>query len=206
MLVRMAFRLRFIVVLALCVVSVAAARPAFAEIAPRPPVTPEQDKPPRAAVLDALFADLAKSGTPEEGAAIQRLIQKVWLESGSPSIDLLMSHGLDAFNDKDYDRALFYFNEVVVLDPGYAEGWHKRATVLYLKNDFSRALADLEHVLRIEPRQFMAMGGLALMLEELGDKKGALEVFRRALSVNPWLDGAAQSEKSLSLDVEGRGI
>ena len=52
----------------------------------------------------------------------------------------------------------------------------------------------------------MAMGGLALMLEELGDKKGALEVFRRALSVNPWLDGAAQSEKSLSLDVEGRGI
>jgi len=199
-------RRRFIAVLAFCAASFASALPAYAEIAPRPPTTPDQDKPPRAAVLDALFADLAKAKTPQEGAAIQQLIQKLWLESGSPSIDLLMSHGIDAFDDKDYDRAFFYFNEVVALDPGYAEGWHKRATVLYLKNDFSGALADLEHVLRIEPRQYMAMGGLALMLEELGDKKGALEVFRRALSVNPWLDGATQSEKSLSLDVEGRGI
>jgi len=199
-------RTRFIAVFALCAVSFASAMPVYAEVAPPPPSTPEQDKPPRAAVLDALFADLAKAKTPEEGEAIQHQIQKIWLESGSPSIDLLMSHGLDAFGDKDYDRALFYFNEVVALDPGYAEGWNKRATVLYLKNDFPRALADLEYVLRIEPRQYMAMGGLALMLEELGDKKGALEIFRRALSVNPWLEGASQTEKSLSIDVEGRGI
>ena len=199
-------RICFIAMLFVCAASFASASPTTAEIAPRPPTTPEQDKPPRAAVLDALFSDLAKAKTREEGDAIQRLIQKIWLESDSPSIDLLMSHGFDAFNDRDYDRAFFYFNEVVMLDPGYGEGWHKRATVRYLKNDFSGALADLEHVLRIEPRQYMAMGGLALMLEELGDKKGALEVFRRALSLNPWFDGASQSEKSLSLDIEGRGI
>jgi tetratricopeptide (TPR) repeat protein len=180
--------------------------PAFAQIAPPPPMTAEQDKPPRGAVLDALFSDLAKARTAQEGAALQQLIQKVWLQSGSPSIDILMSRGLDAFDAKDYDRAMFYFNEVVVLDPGFSEGWHKRATVFYIQDNFSRALADLEHVLRLEPRQYMAMGGLALMLEELGDKKGALEVFRRALAVNPWLDGAAQSEKSLAIDVEGRGI
>lgn len=192
--------------LALVVALCASALPAFAQIAPPPPLTAEQDKPPRGAVLDALFSDLAKARTAQEGAALQELIQKVWLQSGSPSIDILMSHGLDAFDAKDYDRAMFYFNEVVVLDPDYSEGWHKRATVFYIQNNFSRALADLEHVLRLEPRQYMAMGGLALMLEELGDKKGALEVFRRALAVNPWLDGAAQSEKSLAIDVEGRGI
>src|SRR5690606_1329066 len=93
----------------------------------------EQDKPPRGAVLDALFSDLAKARTAQEGAALQQLIQKVWLQSGSPSIDILMSRGLDAVDAKDYDRAMFYFNEVVVLDPGFSEGWHKRATVFIFR-------------------------------------------------------------------------
>lgn len=199
-------RVRPFVVISVFVVLCATSLPAFAQIAPPPPLTAEQDKPPRGAVLDALFSQLVKAQTAQEGAALQQAIQKVWLQSGSPSIDLLMSHGLDAFEAKDYDRAMFYFNEVVVLDPGYSEGWHKRATVFYIQDNFSRALADLEQVLRLEPRQYMAMGGLALMLEELGDNKGALEVFRRALAVNPWLEGAAQSEKSLAIDVEGRGI
>lgn len=179
---------------------------ARAEIAPPPPQTQEQDRPPRAAMLDQLFFQLSKSKSAEEGKQYQDAIEQLWLQSGSPSIDILMQRGLDAFNEKKYDRAFYYFNEVVILDPAYSEGWHKRATVYYVQDNFSRALADLEHVLRIEPRQFLAMGGLALMLEELGDKKGALEVFRRALAVNPWLDGALQNERSLAIDVEGRGI
>lgn len=179
---------------------------AHAEIAPPPPQTPEQNKPPRAAMLDQLFSELANSQSAEEGKKYEAAIEQLWLQSGSPSIDILMQRGIDAYNEKKYDRAFYYFNEVVVLDPAYSEGWHKRATVYYVQDNFSRALADIEHVLRIEPRQFLAMGGLALMLEELGDKKGALEVFRRALAVNPWLEGAAQSEKSLAIDVEGRGI
>ncbi|MES1989617.1 MAG: tetratricopeptide repeat protein [Pseudomonadota bacterium] len=184
----------------------ASGAPARAEIAPPPPQSEEQNKPPRAALLDSLFSQLAKAQTDAEGKAIEAAIEQVWLQSGSPSIDILMNRGLEAFDAKNYERAFFYFNEIVELEPGFAEGWHKRATVFYVRNNYSRALSDLEQVLRLEPRQFVAMGGLALMLEELGDKKGALEVFRRALAINPWLDGAAQTEKSLSLDVEGRGI
>lgn len=182
------------------------AGPVMAEIAPPPPQLEEQDRPPRAALLDSLFSDLAKAQSEQEGKAIEGAIEQVWLQSGSPSIDILMQRGLEAFDAKDYERAFFYFNEVVVLEPEFVEGWHKRATVYYVQNNFSRALSDLEQVLRLEPRQFVAMGGLAQMLIELGDKKGALEVFRRALAINPWLDGAAEIEKSLSIDVEGRGI
>lgn len=177
-----------------------------AEVAPPPPTTQEQDKPPRAAILDALFAKLSKADNEQDGKATEAAIQNVWLQSGSPSIDILMGRGLEAFGAKDYDRALFFFNEVVLLDPGFAEGWNKRAAVLYIKERYSAALKDLEQVLRLEPRHFLAMGGLALMLEELGDKKGALEVFRRALEIDPWLDGASRTEKALSVDVEGRGI
>lgn len=191
---------------AVLLVSTVFATAVGAEVAPPPPSSKEQDKPPRAAILDALFAQLAKARDAGEGKALESAIQKVWLQSGSPSIDILMERGLEAFGQKDYDRALFFFNEVVLLQPGFAEGWNKRAAVLYLKENYSGALKDLEQVLRLEPRHFLAMGGLALMLEELGDKKGALEVFRRALDIDPWLEGGSQAEKSLSVDVEGQGI
>lgn len=202
----MILNLRFFFLAALLIAPCVSAGTAMAEIAPPPPQLKEQNKPPRAALLDSLFADLAKVQSESEGKAIEGAIEQVWMQSGSPSIDILMQRGLEAFDAKNYERAFFYFNEVVVLEPEFGEGWHKRATVYYVQNNFSRALSDLEHVLRLEPRQFVAMGGLAQMLIELGDKKSALEVFRRALVINPWLDGAAGIEKSLSLDVEGRGI
>jgi len=43
-------------------------------------------------------------------------------------------------------------------------------------------------------------------MQELGDKKAALKAFRHALSVNPHLEDARQSERELSREVEGQGI
>jgi tetratricopeptide (TPR) repeat protein len=160
----------------------------------------------REVVLDTLFGQLAHAKTAEEGKAIEAAIFQIWMASGSPSIDILMRRGLDAFAEKDYDRALFYFNEVVTLAPDFVEGWDKRAAVYFLKDDYASALRDIERVLKLEPRHFSAMAGLAVILEDLGDKKGALELFRRSLKLDPWLDGAAQAERALSVDVEGRGI
>nr|RAV97982.1 hypothetical protein DBT41_14875 [Aerococcus urinae] len=189
--------------------------PASAAVMPGAPVLPEaganplagkDDESSRAVMLDTLFNELARARSPQESKAIEGAIFSIWMQSGSPSVDILMSHGLDAFAMKDYDRALFYFNEVVALRPGFVEGWDKRAAIFYLKDKYAEALKDLEHVLQLEPRHFSAMGGLAVILNELGDKRGALDVYRRALKLNPYLDGAAQAEKSLSIDVEGRGI
>jgi len=163
-------------------------------------------EPDRAEVLDRLFEKLAHAKSAAEAQPIEAAIFEVWMQSGSPSVDLLMTRGLDAFSAKDYDKALFLFNEVVALDPAFIEGWDKRAAIFFLKDDYASALRDIERVLKLEPRHFGAMGGLAVILQDLGDKKGALDVYRRALAINPWLDGAAEAEKALSLDVEGRGI
>lgn len=160
----------------------------------------------RAAALDVLFDQLAKARSLEESRPVEAAIFKLWMQSGSPSIDLLMQRGLEAFSEKDFDRALFYFDEVVKLAPDFAEGWDKRAAVYYLKDNYSGALKDIERVLQLEPRHFGALAGLAVILRDLGDKKGALDAFRRALRINPWLDGAAQAEGALEIEVEGRGI
>jgi len=185
----------------------AAVAPAGSAPAPATPRSAPKPAPPtRTEVLDALFDRLANAKSAVEAKSVEAAIYEVWMQSGSPSIDLLMGRGGDAFAEKNYDRALFYFSEVVLLDPGYVEGWDKRAAVFFLKDDYASALKDIEQVLKLEPRHFGAMGGLAVILQDLGDKKGALDVYRRALKLDPWFDGAAEAEKSLSIDVEGRGI
>lgn len=160
----------------------------------------------RGAVLDKLYAELATAQDEGAARALESAIQSVWLESGSPSIDLLMSRGLDALREDDFDRAYFYFDEVVTLAPGFAEGWNKRATIHYIREDYARALRDIEHVLRLEPRHFEALAGLGVILEELGDKKGALDAYRKALAINPQLVNGKERIAPLELEVEGRGI
>lgn len=190
----------------LCLSLPAFAPAAFAVEAEEAPPAEQNDAAARQALLDELFAALADAETEEEGRAIERTILGVWLESSSPSIDLLMRRGLDALSEENYDRAYFYFDEVVTLAPGFAEGWNKRATIHYIREDYASALRDIEHVLRLEPRHYEALAGLGIILEELGDKKGALDAYRRAVALNPWLRDGDLRIRPLELEVEGRGI
>jgi len=162
--------------------------------------------PGREEVLDVLFERLAAAESEAESRSFESAIREIWLDSGSPSIDLLMERGFDALREKNYDRAYFYFDEVVTLAPGFAEGWDKRAAVHYVREDYAEALRDIEQVLRLEPRHYQAMAGLGIILEELGDKKGALDAYRRALALNPWLEDLKDRIAPLELEVEGRGI
>ena len=156
--------------------------------------------------LDRLFSQLAQSKTPEDAKVIEDLIWDVWNRSGSISVDLLMDRALEAMAAGDYDNSLTFLDEIVDLAPGYSEGWNKRATVHFLRDDYASALGDLEATLALEPRHFGAIAGLALVLEDLGDKEGALDAYRRVLAVYPYLEGAGEAESRLTVEIEGRGI
>lgn len=156
--------------------------------------------------LDRLFSQLAQSKTPEDAKVVEDLIWDVWNRSGSISVDLLMDRALQALAAGNYENSLTFLDEVVDLAPGYSEGWNKRATVHFLRDDYASALGDLEATLALEPRHFGAIAGLALVLEDLGDKEGALDAYRRVLAVYPFLEGAGEAESRLTVEIEGRGI
>tara|TARA_R110002110_G_scaffold16746_7_gene72124 strand:+ start:5047 stop:5652 length:606 start_codon:yes stop_codon:yes gene_type:complete len=156
--------------------------------------------------LDRLFSQLAQSKTPEDAKVVEDLIWDVWNRSGSISVDLLMDRALEALAAGNYENSLTFLDEIVDLAPGYSEGWNKRATVHFLRDDYASALGDLEATLALEPRHFGAIAGLALVLEDLGDKEGALDAYRRVLAVYPYLEGAGEAESRLTVEIEGRGI
>jgi len=90
--------------------------------------------------------------------------------------------------------------------PNFSEGWNKRATVYYLMGEYEQSRADVAKTLELEPRHFGALSGLGIILQELGDDKHALEVFRRALAVHPRLERIPDLVKKLSDKIDGRDI
>jgi tetratricopeptide (TPR) repeat protein len=111
-----------------------------------------------------------------------------------------------AVEHQDLDLALQLLNAIIELKPDYVEAWNRRATIYYMKKDFAHSLGDIRQVLAREPRHFGAISGLGMILQEFGDDKLALEVFRRALAVHPHMQKIPELVKSLSEKVEGRDI
>jgi tetratricopeptide (TPR) repeat protein len=104
------------------------------------------------------------------------------------------------------DVALKLLDAVVKLRPDYIEAWNRRATLHYLKNDYTHSLEDIEQVLVREPRHFGALAGLGMIMQEIGDEKRALDAFRKALAINPHLEKVPERVKLLTEKVEGRDI
>lgn len=156
--------------------------------------------------LEGLFAALKVAPDDTSSKMIVDRLEQIFSDSGSPAADLLMARATVAAEAKQYELAFSLLDQVLALEPDYIGALSKRATMHYLKDDYGAALADIREVLAREPRHFAMLYGFALILKEIGDEKRALTVLRKALEVNPRLDGAQDMESQLSVTVEGRGI
>jgi Tfp pilus assembly protein PilF len=165
-------------------------------------------KPPpnHAARLAALYNALAKAPNPQTAKAIETQIEIARLQSGSPTADLLMARARQSLAVKNKRLALELLDSVVSIAPNFTEARAQRATIYYEGKNIVRALADLRVIVARDPKHYQALTGLGVIFEELGDDKLALEAFRRAVAVNPYLEGADEFIKKLSLKVEGREI
>lgn len=134
--------------------------------------------------LDRLFAELAEPGR-EDWRRIEREITRIWSRSGSDAIDLLLRRGTEALEAEDYAAAVEHFTALTDHAPDFAEGWNARATTFFLMGEYALAIADIERVLALNPRHFGALTGLAIMLEQIGEVRYALEALRAVRALNP---------------------
>lgn len=156
--------------------------------------------------LDFLFGALKAAPDQESAKAVEARIWALWSATPSDTAALLMSRAKTAMDGKDTDVALKLLDAVIKLRPDYVEAWNRRATIYYLQNDYSRSMEDIRQVLIREPRHFGALAGLGMIMQETGDDKHALDAFRKALAINPYLERVPELVKSLTEKVEGRDI
>ena len=142
--------------------------------------------------VDRLAARLADSDEQIRAGATAALWQ-IWSRSGDAEIDALLARGTEQMQSFDFADALATFNQVVEKKPGFAEGWNKRATVLFLMGENRASLRDCAEVLRRNPKHFGALAGAGQNHAQLGEVEQAIDFFKRALVVNPYLPGPAAS-------------
>jgi tetratricopeptide (TPR) repeat protein len=175
------------------------------------PMQPPKDLPrpqrgDRTRNLDFLFGALKAAPDAESAKQVENRIWALWLASGSDTANLLMTRAKTAIDANDLDLAIELLDAIIKIKPDYIEAWNRRATIHYMRKEFGQSLQDIHQVLKLEPRHFGAMSGLGMILQEFGDERHALDVFRRALEINPHLSKIDEMVKSLSEKVEGRDI
>lgn len=156
--------------------------------------------------IDFLMGALKAAPDAESAKAVEGRIWALWMVSPSDTAMLLMSRVRTAVGVKNLDLAVTLLDSIVTLRPDYVEAWNRRATINYMRKDYSRALDDIRQVLAREPRHFGALAGLGLIMQDLGEDKRALDVYRKALEINPHLPRVPDLIKSLTEKVEGRDI
>ena len=156
--------------------------------------------------LDKLFVDLKRERNDKVAERIAGNIWQEWSDSGSATINLMMQWSQKAIEAQKFDVALDFLDQVVTLDPTYAEGWNRRATVHFMMKSYGKSMADIEQTLQLEPRHFGALSGMAQIMADTGHKKSALEAWQRVLAIYPMMRSAQGQVSTLSEELAGEGI
>ncbi len=155
--------------------------------------------------LDPLFEALRDA----EGASARQIEAKIWehwADSGSPSMNFLLERGREALEAEETKVAIEHFTALIDHAPDFAEAYNGRATAYFQSGLYGPSLADIREVLVRNPRHFGALGGLALILDEMGESKGALEAYRQVEALYPNREGLSEAIQRLEREVEGEDI
>ena len=145
--------------------------------------------------LDKLFTQLKNTKDLSSAQVIENEIWEIW--SVHPSDDRrgfrlteLLTQGTRLMNMRELSKAYKLFTQIIAVEPDWAEAWNKRATTLYLMDQYQSSLDDIKITLTLEPRHFGALSGQALNYIQLNKYEKAIESYKAVQKIYPIMDGA----------------
>jgi tetratricopeptide (TPR) repeat protein len=136
---------------------------------------------------DALWSLWFRADTPQNNAELQRII---------------------LMRPEDVGAEIIFaaFAKLLRTAPRFAEVYNQRGILHFRCGQHSRAVADCDRALRLNPCHFGAASGLGQCFMKQKKFRAALRGFRRALRINPNLDGVRETIASIErlLGEEGK--
>ena len=141
--------------------------------------------------LNQLFEQLKKSNNASLAFEIEMKIWNIW--STHPTHDSLtqsLAKGSGLMSKGELEAAYKIFSTIIESAPDWAEGWNKRATVLYLMGRYQESLKDIDEVLKRESRHFGALSGQGLVQTELKNYEKAIKSYQAVQKIYPSIRAA----------------
>lgn len=153
------------------------AAPAAAQIAPED----------RAAALEDAFVALHDARSAEIAERVEKEIWGLWFIGPDAEATRRLDDAALALRSGELDEARRLLEALIVDRPDFAEAWNQLAFAKFLSGDPYGSLADIDAVLRREPRHFGALAGKAEIERRLGRGYAAAKTMGRVGAVHPWM-------------------
>lgn len=131
-------------------------------------------------LLKALQSDSASLRT----VAISALFD-LWAAREGEAAAFLLQVANNSLERKNLQGALNHLTRLTRAHPFFAEGWNRRATLLWQLGQVEQALADCRKAVLLNPEHFAAWQGMGLCQVRLGDLPAAIKSFQHALKLIP---------------------
>ncbi|MGB3245862.1 MAG: tetratricopeptide repeat protein [Sulfitobacter sp.] len=141
-----------------------------------------------------------------DGRRVSGQMWQVWLRAPDEAAQEVLDSGLRRRDSFDFAGALAEFDRLAEYCPDYAEGFNQRAYIHYLREDYEKALPDLDAALERNPYHIAAQSGRALTLMKLGRIDEARAQLLIAVDNNPWLSEASLLGEGAPLGPKGKDI
>jgi tetratricopeptide (TPR) repeat protein len=116
-------------------------------------------------------------------------IRALWLRLGSPAERKKLSQIAKLNSTQRHQEAIQIATQLIDRAPWLSEVWNQRAVAHYSTGRYHESINDCVQTLELNPYHFGAAAGMGQCYLQLGDRQAALEAFRRALRLNPGLEG-----------------
>ncbi len=135
--------------------------------------------------IDSLLEDLKN---PDENIRNQatKELWRIWFhQKGRYGIELIERSQI-MFETGDMTQAEALLTELIKDQPDFAEAWNRRAVLYYTLGEYEKSKNDCEQVIKLNPVHFGAFYGLGLCHAALGHYRSAIQVFQKALEIQPY--------------------
>ena len=130
-------------------------------------------------------------------------IRQVWTRTASDRDRIQLEAIIRLNAARQFEKVLVMAGDLIKRVPSFAEAWNQRAYAHHALGHYDDSVRDCHEALEINPYHFIAAVGMGRAYLELGNPLSALESFRRALRLNPDLEGVRAQADRLAKLVEG---
>lgn len=131
-------------------------------------------------------------------------IRSVWARCGDKTRRRQLAIIVRLNSAQHYAEAVKKATDLIGKAPWLAEAWNQRAIANFALGEYVKSIRDCHQALELNPYHFAAASGMGQAYMRLGNPVSALETYRRALRLNPGLEGVRAQVVRLTRMIEDK--